>query len=206
MSIEKSMHSLGNLTKEFKSAEGRYLEIESETQKKITDWTWASGPIHRMEPWEIERNGLKEGTVLNKEPEQKKNKYCYGKDNDGKIVTIRIGTEFEDSFEEEFYFFGENTILSYRYNTFQEPVNIRSRLINHGQIAETLLVGEMGSRKESFIYQDKLLNRIQVEEYDAAGSTASSAYSAEFNYDNKGLVSIVYKFPNGFERYQFHRK
>lgn len=204
MSTEKNVHSFAFLKNEFESAEKNYLKIESRAKSKVTHWVWASGPIYRLEPWDIERNGFKEGEVLTKEPKQKKNKYCYGKSKDESILVIRRGVG-EDLFEDEFCFFDKNTITCYRYNSFKEPVNIKSRLVDHDRIKETLLVGEAGSRKEVFVYQGEQLIQIQVEEYDTFDSPVSSTYLANFDYDNKGLISIFYKFPNGFERYQFHR-
>lgn len=182
----------------FKKFSNKYVQLKNDVESEAIQNIWSSGIMIEVEPYELNRMGLTKGKILKSHPKKTKGKCLQMFNSKGDLLCRRVGTEIDDCFFEEFFFYKESRIESVYFNASRSKVilNAKIRHILNGDINQVITYGKYGNRFETFIYKNGKLSCIEVIEYGKTGE--SSTYQVIID-TTKGIQSPTIRnlFPNG---------
>lgn len=152
----------------FKNAKNEYATLKKLCEGQVVRWEWFKrGEGYALEPFYFERSGNSQGKLLDKEPSNVKKCewlcFCYGFDEQKRIVVIREGFDLSgESYREEFFVHKANLIESIRYNVPErekQPIRLMFRHFTEGKIV----------KYESFGVPRVRLHDCLIETYEYSG-------------------------------------
>jgi hypothetical protein len=190
-----------NLTQDFEEAAIAYKSHLAHTIANAKKEIWSSGHYFHVEPFDFERGGFKQGTLLTKEPASTKQKYCYVFGKEDELLEIRQGLSIANQFNREFFFKENNILKSCLYGSNEAIINVKARVYNQNKVSEVFLLGKRGSKYERYFYSNDVLTHIRVEQWNA--NEKGVPYDAILKYEDNKLIEIVNKFDNGYEEVRY---
>ena len=193
-----------DLTPDFIHAQTAYADRLAYATTHLHKEVWSSGPLLNAVPFDFERLGFAPGKPLSKRPTSTKNKYCYWLDEHAALLAIRKGIGIADQFYDEFFFTENSLSKSCLYGNTKILLNVTTRLFHNARISEIFMMGDLGSKHETFHYEQHELTKIRVEQWGA--DKIGIPYNAVFTYEGGNLREIVNEFDNGYQEVQYKVK
>jgi hypothetical protein len=175
-----------DLKKIFMKANALYSELVKTADSVTSRREISSGPYYNVVPFEHQMDW----------------KFLYLFDNEDRIVAIREGTPIEDVFNETFYNYCGDRIISY-YFVDREITRITQYILNEKKIVNSCSYAELGEDKKEYKYTGDALTSMKVHDKEHSDNEFEQ-YDVVFEYDSSGaLTKITQIFTEDYSRQAF---
>jgi len=127
-----------------------YAERKARCEQAISEWIWATGPLHSLAPLEAERGGWGRGRRCPTIPDDVAKKFEHGFDGDNRLRLIRAHSEFPGCADETFIDWGQGFAWCYGYRDHKTPKSITQIIHDDGQVTALALKTRYGQSVERF--------------------------------------------------------
>jgi len=188
--MNKQMDEIEKLRELFKSAKNDYEALKKRAEAQAVSRRWASDEYINLEPFYFEFNRFSKGRVLKEAPKNIANAYEYGFDAQDRAVFKRQYVS-EKYFYEEFYFWRQDEILSYRFDYYDKKcVNVKRFVYEDGALKSIYSAfASEGYWIENFTYEGGKLAQKQRRGTDPYGGKFDRVINYEF--DTIGELSLI---------------
>ena len=188
--MNKQMDEIEKLRELFKSAKNDYEALKKRAEAQVVSRRWASDEYINLEPFYFEFNRFSKGRVLKEAPKNIANAYEYGFDAQDRVVFERQYVS-EKYFYEEFYFWRQDEILSYRFDYYDKKcVNVKKFVYEDGTLKSIYSAfASEGYWIENFTYESGKLAQKQWRGTDPYGGKFDRVINYEF--DAIGELSLI---------------
>ncbi|WP_298021298.1 hypothetical protein, partial [uncultured Campylobacter sp.] len=197
--MNKQMDEIEKLRELFKSAKDDYEALKKRAEAQAVSRRWASDEYINLEPFYFEFNRFSKGRVLKEAPKKIANAYEYGFDAQDRVVFKRQYVS-EKYFYEEFYFWRQDEILSYRFDYYDKKcVNVKRFVYEDGALKSIYSAfASEGYWIENFAYEGGKLAQKQWRGTDPYGGKFNRVINYEF--DAIGELSLIVE--DGYVHYR----
>jgi hypothetical protein len=186
---------------EYEKNKDKFDSIKHEIKDKIIRTENYKGFFFEIFPFSYQRNGFKQGKLIENMNRLKSTNdlYTYNFDAKNNIIEVREGIDIENEFYYKFLFYEDDYIKTLFFNNSKTLQNISFYYLNNEKVIKKMCGrGRMGGREEEYYYKDELLEKITIKQFDRNGNEANP-FTENFIYDEFGnLHSITKSFENGF--------
>jgi len=184
------MDEIEKLRELFKSAKDDYETLKKRVEAQAASRCWASNQYLNFEPFYFEFNRFSKGRVLKEALKKIANAYEYGFDAQDRAVFERQYVS-EKYFYEEFYFWRQDEILSYRFDYYDKKcVNVKRFVYEDGALKSIYSAfASEGYWIENFAYEGGKLAQKQWRGTDPYGGKFDRVINYEF--DAIGELSLI---------------
>ncbi|RPD43601.1 hypothetical protein DNI29_23455 [Hymenobacter sediminis] len=190
-----------SITQAFSEEQDKFDHHFTEINKLITHEEWTAGQYFNIGPYDFQRSGFKQGKKINKKPISTKNKYCYSFDIHNNIIVIKHGLSINNQYNYEFIYYDSSRITSLLYASNKTLINIKIRNIVDNKVQTLDLKGVRGSKHEEYFYNDNLLTRIRVDQWN--NDQQGTSFNVLFSYNGEEVNKIKNIFDNGYEEVKY---
>jgi hypothetical protein len=171
-----------------------FKQSEEESKKTII----SKGFWFDMRPFENEIAGFKKGKECKSIPQSAKDIFVYHINNKEQIIMIEKYGQFSNIIDREFFIYEDKTLKSYYFSSGGNNLrNIKLSIFDGVRTINVYNYGKYGINIENYIYEDKLLKKIQIKSKEF-GNVDFSNSELIFEYaDNQELEKITKVFSAG---------
>lgn len=187
---------------ELEKAKDDFDIIKELVKGQLINIKYSKGPYFETLPFSYQRNGFKQGKLIDNIEKIKTTEdlYSYGYDKDNRLIEVKEGISIENNFYYQFFIYEKEYTKSFFFDNEKALMNISFYYYNNSnKIQKILSQGRRGGREESYFYNESnFIDKIEVKQFDRNGNEANF-FCETFIYDDLGnLSSITKSFENNF--------
>jgi len=151
--MTEQMSEIKNLRRLFENASNDYLALKNKAEAQVVNRRWASTSYINLEPFYFELHGFSRGKILKESPKNLADTYDYGFDAQERVVLVKQYAD-EERFYEDFYFYGQDEVLGYRFDYYDKKCVSVQRYVYEGGLLVNIhsVFIDNGYWIENFIY------------------------------------------------------
>ena len=188
--MTEQMSEIKNLRRLFENASNDYLALKNKAEAQVVNRRWASTSYINLEPFYFELHGFSRGKILKESPKNLADTYDYGFDAQERVVLVKQYAD-EERFYEDFYFYGQDEVLGYRFDYYDKKCVSVQRYVYEGGLLVNIYSAfiDNGYWIKNFIYSNAKLAQKQWRGIDRLGAKIDRDYFYE--YDELGKLNSI---------------